>query len=42
MKNFVLALVLAVVGLALPHPSQAAGPIIHIPGYYDQVTQTFV
>ncbi len=42
MKNFVVALVLAVVGLALPHPSQAAGAIAGIPGYYDTTTGTFV
>ncbi len=42
MKNFIVALVLAAVGLALLHPSQAAGAIIGIPGYYDQATQTFV
>ena len=33
MKNFVVAFVLAVVGLALPHPSQAAGAIVGIPGF---------
>jgi hypothetical protein len=41
MKNFVVALILAVVGLALPHPSQAAGAITGIPGYYDPATGTF-
>jgi len=42
MKSFIVALALAVAGLALLHPSQAAGAIIGIPGYYDQATQTFV
>lgn len=42
MKTFVVLLVLAVVGLALPRPTQAAGAIIGIPGYYDQATGTFV
>jgi hypothetical protein len=42
MKNLIVALVLAAVGLALLHSSQAAGAIIGIPGYYDQATQSFV
>jgi hypothetical protein len=42
MKNFVVVLVLAVVGLALPHPSQAAGVMMGVPGYYDPTTSTFV
>jgi hypothetical protein len=41
MKNFVVALILAVVGLALPHPSQAAGAVTGVPGYYNPATGTF-
>jgi hypothetical protein len=41
MKNFVVALVLAVVGLALPHPSHAAGVTTGIPGFYDPATGAF-
>jgi hypothetical protein len=43
MKTFAMVLVLAVTALfALPHPSQAAGAIMGIPGYYDTTTSTFV
>lgn len=41
MKNLVVALVLAVVGLALPHPSQATSAPAGIPGYYNPATGTF-
>jgi hypothetical protein len=42
MKTFVVALLLVVLGLVLPHPSRASGAVMGIPGYYDQTTGTFV
>jgi hypothetical protein len=42
MRRIVLTLILAVIGLALPHPSQAAGAVMGVPGFYDQATGTFV
>ena len=42
MKNLIVAGLLTVIVLALPHPSQASGPVIGVPGYYDPATSTFV
>jgi hypothetical protein len=42
MKSFVAALPIVVFALMLSHPSQAAGPIMGIPGYYDPATSRFV
>ncbi|HEV3113596.1 MAG TPA: hypothetical protein VGY99_24180 [Candidatus Binataceae bacterium] len=41
MKNLVVALVLAIVALALPYPTQATSAPAGIPGYYNAATGTF-
>lgn len=41
MKKFVVLLVLAVVGLVLPYPSQGASAPAGIPGYFNPATGTF-
>jgi len=41
-KNLVIALVLVIVGFALPNPSRAAGANMGTLGYWDPTTSTFV
>ena len=41
MKNFVMALALATVGLVVPHSGKAAGAVRAVPGYYDPATGAF-